>query len=109
VIKWSWSSIGIEARNTPQFDFVLFFIFRYFIIVDSINCFFPLCYLESNVELMEMALNNVHYECYMLLWHGEWWGIDWWQDFVIVNMGIIFRDIIARLAGCLKFGLSKLV
>jgi len=24
-------------------------------------------------------------------------------------MGIIFRDVVVRLVGCLKFGLSKLV
>ncbi len=64
-----WNSMGIEARKTSQW-----FCFAFYFQV-SHKCWlhkflFPLCYLESNVKLVEMALNNMHYECDMLLWHG---------------------------------------
>jgi hypothetical protein len=48
------------------------------------------------MELVEMALNNMHSKCYMLLWHGEWWGIDWWEDFVIMNPWASYLEILLQ-------------
>jgi hypothetical protein len=61
--------MGIEARKTSQ-QFFFAFYFQVFHKSRLHKFLFSLCYLESNVELVEMALNNMHYECHMLLWHG---------------------------------------
>jgi hypothetical protein len=36
-------------------------------------------------NILHKSWFHMHYECCMLLCHGGWWGIDWWEDFVIVN------------------------
>jgi hypothetical protein len=105
VVEVQWALKQGKHHN----DFVLFFIFRYFIRVDSINfCLIMLLGIQRGISGNGFKQHALWMSHVIMTWH-KWWGIDWLKDFVIMNSWASYLEILLRLVRCLKFGLSKLV